>query len=146
MRIVRIMNNRTVKIIRLTLAIYLVSLFTIVIPNHHHKDHAEHSDCVVCIIGYMPTLPAISFSLVIIAILLKNRVTIIARVLVQQTFNSFQSRAPPLFSFFNFKFTLSKTIQLETGMGNFTSKKGGVYARIYSLYGSIVIGSLGSLG
>lgn len=91
------MNNRAEKIFKLAMAIYLAILFTIVIPNHHHEDHTEHSNCVVCIIGYMPTLAAISFSLVIIAVLLKNRVTFSAPIPVLQTFHSFHSRAPPLF-------------------------------------------------
>jgi hypothetical protein len=91
------MNNRAEKIIRLSMALYLAILFMIIVPNHHHEDNTEHSDCVVCIIGYMPTLAVISFSLVIIAILLKIKVTFSAPILVLQTFHSFHSRAPPLF-------------------------------------------------
>jgi hypothetical protein len=92
----RDMNKRAGKFIRIGMTIYLAILFMIVLPNHHHKDNAEHSDCKVCALAHQPNLVAIdTISLFIAIVFLFVKIVPAIIPFINQTGKSFQSRAPP---------------------------------------------------
>ncbi len=71
-------------------------MFVIVIPNHHHIDNADHSDCVVCLIMQLPTQAAVTFSLIIaICLLFIELVSHDSIIPFNQAHESFRPRAPP---------------------------------------------------
>jgi hypothetical protein len=98
------MNNRLKKIIASGMALYLAVLFAIIVPNHHHEDHAEHTDCIICFIAHQPTQVSVTFALALVAILLIAKLVLPAAILVFQIPVSLQSRAPPLYNLFKQQF------------------------------------------
>ena len=75
-------------------------LFMIILPNHHHPDDVEHSDCTVCVIAHQPNLAAVDvIDIVSIAILLFSELVFPVTILFDHSIESFQSRAPPSMNF-----------------------------------------------
>ena len=78
------------------MALYLVVLFGVVAPAHHHEDGAEHSDCVVCIIAHQPFIAAAFVSVALAAVMLLIKLFISPSFIPISTPRSFDSRAPPV--------------------------------------------------
>lgn len=90
------MKKRLRKIFILGIALHLAVLFSIVVPNHHHEDHAEHADCIVCIMAHQPAFQTATFPLIVIANLVSIGLVLPGTKPRSQVLLSFQTRAPPL--------------------------------------------------
>jgi uncharacterized membrane protein len=87
---------RSRKITGLFMALYLVVLFGVVAPAHHHEDGAEHSACVVCTIAHQPFVAAASVSVALSVIVVLIKLFISPSFIPFLTPRSFDSRAPPV--------------------------------------------------
>ena len=77
------------------MAIYLAILFLVIVPIHHHDDHQEHNDCVVCVLAHQPVQPSVAFALPIVTVFRVIKLDLPSTILICQTPSTLQSRAPP---------------------------------------------------
>lgn len=84
------------KITGLFMALYMLVLFGVVAPAHHHEDGAEHSDCVVCVVAHQPFVAAASVSVALSVTVVLIELFISSSFIPFSTPRSFDSRAPPV--------------------------------------------------